>query len=106
MIQFQAGEPDVVLEAGEKALLVKDAKPFKRDILLSMALAQCSLAAQAFDTKDEVCLHASMCFLGCIHVVHFKMNSMQANSISMCLRKCFILFLPMKFGSTGLMKSL
>eukprot|EP00884_Botryococcus_braunii_P003125 jgi/Botrbrau1/12813/Bobra.20_1s0004.1 len=50
----QAGEPDVVLEAGEKALLMKDSKPFRRDILLSMALAQCSLAAQAFDTKDEV----------------------------------------------------
>lgn len=53
-MRMQAGEPDVVLAAGEKALIMKESKPFKRDILLAMALAQCSLAAQAFDTKDEV----------------------------------------------------
>lgn len=50
----QAGEADVVLAAGEKALMMKESKPLKRDILLAMALAQCSLAAQAFDSKDEV----------------------------------------------------
>ncbi len=50
----QVGESDIVLEAGQKALDMKEAKPFRSDVLLSMALAQCSLAAQAFDTKDEV----------------------------------------------------
>jgi hypothetical protein len=51
---MQVGESDIVLEAGQKALDMKEAKSFRRDVLLSMALAQCSLAAQAFDTKDEV----------------------------------------------------
>ena len=44
---MQVGEAEVTLEVGREALLHKKAAPYRRDILLAMALASCGLASSA-----------------------------------------------------------
>lgn len=51
----QAGEPELVRELGNEALLSKLERAGKRDVLLAMALAECDLAQDAV-TKDEIAL--------------------------------------------------
>lgn len=40
-----------MLDVGAKLLESREGRPFRRDILLSMALAQCGLASAAFDDQ-------------------------------------------------------
>lgn len=58
---MQVGEAEVTLEVGKAALADSKAGPFKRDILLAMALAHCTLASSAFSTQDQ----ASSCHQTC-----------------------------------------
>ena len=51
---MQTGQPELVLELGELALSKRDSGTHKRDILLSMALAHCSLSSVAFESRDQV----------------------------------------------------
>lgn len=44
---LQVGEAEVTLEVGREALAHKKAGPYRRDILLAMALASCGLASAA-----------------------------------------------------------
>ena len=44
---LQVGEAEVTLEVGREALLHKKAAPYRRDVLLAMALASCGLASSA-----------------------------------------------------------
>ncbi len=48
------GYYDLTLDIGAKVLDRWEARQFRRDILLSMALAQCGLAGEAFEGKDQV----------------------------------------------------
>lgn len=51
---MQTGQAELVLEYGSIALGRREASQHKRDILLSMALAHCSLSSEAFAGKDKV----------------------------------------------------
>ena len=53
---MQVGEAEVTLEVGREALLHKKAAPYRRDILLAMALASCGLASSAL-AQEQVMLH-------------------------------------------------
>ena len=53
-VMLQVGEAEVTLEVGKAALSNSKSSPFKRDILLAMALAHCSLASSAFSAQDQV----------------------------------------------------
>jgi hypothetical protein len=52
----QVGEYSVVIEVGSKLLDTWESRHFRRDILLSMALAHCGLAAEAFSAGNQVCI--------------------------------------------------
>ncbi|XP_065001138.1 plastid division protein CDP1, chloroplastic-like [Musa acuminata AAA Group] len=49
----EVGEVKLVLEIGRAALQLPDAKPYSHDLLLSMALAECSIAKVGFE-KNKV----------------------------------------------------
>ena len=55
MIAFQVGEYDLVVAMGTKLLEKWESRGFRRDILLSMALAQCGLAADTFAVQQASC---------------------------------------------------
>ena len=55
MIAFQVGEYDLVIAMGTKLLEKWESRGFRRDILLSMALAQCGLAADTFAVQQASC---------------------------------------------------
>ncbi|KAK9815023.1 hypothetical protein WJX73_005105 [Symbiochloris irregularis] len=57
----EVGEAEVTLEVGKSALSDSKAGPFKRDILLAMALAHCTLASSAFSSQDQI-------VAGCSHL--------------------------------------
>lgn len=54
MGRLQVGEYETVLEVGSALLERREARPFRRDIALSMALAHCGLASAAFDEQAVV----------------------------------------------------
>ncbi|XP_039047224.1 plastid division protein CDP1, chloroplastic-like [Hibiscus syriacus] len=47
----EVGEEELVLQIGRAAILRPDAKPYIHDLLLSMALAECSIAKIGFEKK-------------------------------------------------------
>ena len=49
---LQVGEFDLVISLGTKLLAKWDSRPFRRDVLLSMALAQCGLASEVFGLQQ------------------------------------------------------
>ena len=54
------GEAEVTLEVGREALLHKKAVPYRRDVLLAMALASCGLASSALAQEQVPLLLAVM----------------------------------------------
>lgn len=56
-VNMQVGEYDLVVAMGTNLLEKWESRAFKRDILLSMALAQCGLATDTFAVK-QVLPHA------------------------------------------------
>ena len=56
-MNMQVGEYDLVVAMGTNLLEKWESRAFKRDILLSMALAQCGLATDTFAVK-QVLPHA------------------------------------------------
>ncbi|KAK9818230.1 hypothetical protein WJX72_009142 [[Myrmecia] bisecta] len=50
----EVGEFDLVIEVATQVLLKWESRAFRRDILLSMALAHCGTASEAFGAKDQV----------------------------------------------------
>ena len=50
----QTEQSETVLALGKEALSRREGQAYKRDILLSMALAHCTLASTAFEKKDNV----------------------------------------------------
>ena len=56
----QVGEFETVLEVGATLLQMREARPFRRDIILSMALAHCGLASADFDDQAVAA--------GCVHI--------------------------------------
>lgn len=63
MAPLQVGEYETVLEVGSALLEAREARPFRRDIMLSMALAHCGLASAAFDEQAVAagCGHLKPC---------------------------------------------
>ena len=51
LASLKVGEYETVLEVGSALLERREARPFRRDIVLSMALAHCGLASAAFDEQ-------------------------------------------------------
>ena len=49
---LQVGEFDLVISLGTKLLAKWESRPFRRDVLLSMALAQCGLASEVFGLQQ------------------------------------------------------
>ena len=60
-MNVQVGEYDLVVAMGTNLLEKWESRAFKRDILLSMALAQCGLATDTFAVKQV--LPADRCML-------------------------------------------
>ncbi|GJN01332.1 hypothetical protein PR202_ga18591 [Eleusine coracana subsp. coracana] len=54
-VLLQVGEEKLVLEIGQAALRRPDSKPYVHDVLLAMALAECSIAKASFE-KSKVSL--------------------------------------------------
>ena len=52
MLFVQVGEYDLVVAMGTKLLQKWESRIFRRDILLSMALAQCGLASDTFAVQQ------------------------------------------------------
>ncbi len=51
MLQPQVGEYNIVLEVGRRVLETWESRQFRRDVLLSMALAHCGLASDEFEKQ-------------------------------------------------------
>ena len=51
-LPLQVGEFDLVISLGTKLLAKWESRPFRRDVLLSMALAQCGLASEVFGLQQ------------------------------------------------------
>ncbi|XP_064997061.1 plastid division protein CDP1, chloroplastic [Musa acuminata AAA Group] len=51
IVSRQVGEDKMVLEIGQAALQLADAKPYSHDLLLSMTLAECSIAKICFENN-------------------------------------------------------
>ncbi len=47
----QVGEYDIVIEVGARLLETWESRQFRRDVLLSMALARCGLAGEHFERQ-------------------------------------------------------
>ena len=47
----QVGEYDIVIEVGQRVLDTWESRQFRRDVLLSMALAHCGLASDDFEKQ-------------------------------------------------------
>ena len=61
MSAAQVGEYDLVLAMGTKLLEKWESRGFRRDILLSMALAQCGLATDTFAVQQvKQCVHSKV----------------------------------------------
>lgn len=60
---MQVGEYDLVVAMGTKLLQTWESRIFRRDILLSMALAQCGLATDTFAVQQVMLglLHGRGC---------------------------------------------
>lgn len=74
MLSAQVGEYDLVVAMGTKLLETWESRVFRRDILLSMALAQCGLATDTFAVQQVMCPrnqstlpHALLIFVRYIH---------------------------------------
>lgn len=59
---MQTEQPELVLQFGREALNQREGQAFKRDILLSMALAHCTMASYAFEGNDQVCCNSFIAF--------------------------------------------
>ncbi|CAL9112513.1 unnamed protein product [Musa textilis] len=80
----QVGEDKIVLEIGQAALQLPDAKPYSHDLLLSMTLAECSIAKIGFENNKisegfEALAHA--CYLLRSHISLGKMPLLSQASI-------------------------
>lgn len=51
-LPLQVGEFDLVISLGTKLLAKWESRPFRRDVLLSMALAQCGLASEVLGLQQ------------------------------------------------------
>ncbi len=51
MLTPQVGEYDTVIEVGQRVLETWESRQFRRDVLLSMALAHCGLASDEFEKQ-------------------------------------------------------
>lgn len=76
MSAAQVGEYDLVLAMGTKLLEKWESRGFRRDILLSMALAQCGLATDTFAVQQvKQCVHSKVLVIPLMahHVAACKM---------------------------------